>query len=62
MTRGSGKLRLARNILLGVAGLLVLALVGMILAFALDFRYGWITWNGADAEHRNLQGWDDHCL
>ena len=38
MTRASGKLRLVRNILLGVAGLLVLALVGMIIAVRIEFN------------------------
>jgi pimeloyl-ACP methyl ester carboxylesterase len=38
MTRASGTLRLVRNILLGVAGLLVLALVGMIIAVRIEFN------------------------
>lgn len=40
MTRTSGKRRLVGNILLGLAGLLVLALVGMIIAVRIEFDTG----------------------
>lgn len=38
MPRGSGKPRLVRNVLLGLAGLLVLALVGIIVAIRIGFN------------------------
>jgi hypothetical protein len=38
MPRGSGKLRLVRNVLLGLAGLLVLALAGIIVAVHIGFN------------------------
>ena len=38
MTRASGKRRLVRNLVLGLAGVLVLAVVGMILAVRIEFN------------------------
>lgn len=38
MTRARGKVRLVRKILVGFAGLLVLALAGMIIAIRIEFN------------------------